>query len=176
MICTSVQKKLDNAFYSLEETTPLESIKLKDILEISRISKTTFYTNYDNIDDFIVEQIDRLFRPFDCDQNIYKSKPGSNTCVFVYVSEQLYKNKGFVKNIYESKYKKDLYDIIDYFFEERIAHCFSQNSCKKDNLEERTIFLASGYKGMIDKYIETGDENYLLSSAKILQNTIECYD
>ncbi len=177
MICTTVHKKLKEAFLSLLEDYPIEEISVKKVIERSKVSKSTFYTNYDNMEDFITDQIDSFFRPIECDTELYKVTPGSKTCVFVAITEAFMKDPVFLRSVCDSKYKSVLMDNIDYFFEERLNYCFSSNLCSmdKETISKKKIFLAAGYKGMIENYLKTDDITYLQISADIIQETIESY-
>ncbi|MDU0939239.1 MAG: hypothetical protein E7A81_03000 [Clostridiales bacterium] len=175
MLCSRIRKKLEYALIVLVQENHIDSIKIKDLVLIAHISTSTFYGNFENLDDFIEYTIDEIFAAFQQDCSIFKRIPNSTTCVFKLMADAFDKHRLILSSAYNSRYRSIIEKNIDAIFSDRLQFCIDSEYLLNESLEKIELFLSSGYKGLISKYIDTADRSYLDSASDLLQKTIELY-
>lgn len=115
----SGKQRILDAFETLLNKNSLESITLKEIVELAGVNKTTFYYYYDSKDDILLSLIDEFTGGLDrtiaaCFRISEHKAPREYTEEILHAFcgwyQSLYEKRNYLKMVYRSKYRQLLFD------------------------------------------------------------------
>lgn len=169
------QKELINALLALMKTTPYEEISVKQILLESKLSRKTFYRNFDDKDDLLNAHIDSLLLEYRNDLIVNNNYIFTN--IMYVVSDFIIKNKEKLVILWENNLEYMLLKKLNSFI------LTTHYSLKKNNtsrIDDYIVMLNNGAVwNVMNEWMKSGMQDpideILASLSDYLMN-IEKYD
>ncbi len=144
-------QKIKNALLELLKTNEIEDITVTMICQEAKINRSTFYANFDNIQDAT-----RFFANYvqDTVKKLYKNDEDKKAHGLLNVSKlinYIYENP----KIYETFFKLG-YDKLCYVTEEDLENEFAIKLCDGKFIEYHALFFTAGFNAVIKKWMDTG--------------------
>lgn len=138
------KEKLQNALMTLMEEKPFSEISVSELCKYANVSRQTFYSNYQAIEDVFLEKLDELMNHF------YEIKPadaGIET-TFYYLSIVFLDNRDFLQKLYRANL--DAY--ILHKFEETLKNISRKYQLLED-VDWVNTFLAGGMYNILRHWL-----------------------
>jgi AcrR family transcriptional regulator len=163
--------KMKTAFLSLLSTQGA-SVRITSILEIAEISKSTFYTYYENIDQLAIDIINDYLRELDTTLENHYKKAGERPDDFISISQWVIKHQSILLKFSHSKYRKHLRESVRSYIASRIVYQQKLLSGNLDYDKAQGDFLAHGYIGSVFEGLTQQNDEKILQSGVLLSEMV----
>lgn len=160
--------KLKAAFLSLLSAKGEEPVRIIDVLHRAGVSKTTFYTYYENIDQLACDMIDGCLNDLESYVERGHKKTTHQVEDYDLISRWIVEEQDVLTVFCETKYKDYLEKSLYQYLAKLIGYHQKVLSGNLDYSEEQGGFFAYAYVGSVFDGLERGNTGQILKSGKML--------
>lgn len=166
-------EKIIRAFLSLLDQKKLEEIKILDITSVADVSKTTFYSNFENLDSLLESVVESLLCELDNQLQKKEEQGDSSEGFYRLISNYMLEHQRFFQMICQSRYRSDCFSMIHSYMLGIISHHFRFLNHHPKNFPTQISFFAHGYVSYLLEGLEKGEIQQVRDAGVFLQHAVE---
>lgn len=154
------RKEIVQAFLSLLERRPLEEITIKQIMDMTGLSRQTFYQIFDDKEEILEYYLDTLFEEFITHTQRQEVKNLCDAAKLFFAFFQEYKQI-FGLIIQNGKSCVMQRKCREYLQKNQYIHYHLQGVRTQQEMEYATTFIISGMVAMLEQWVRTADSEQI---------------
>jgi AcrR family transcriptional regulator len=158
---------LRDALLALAEQRDLAAITVQEVVDRANVGRATFYLHYRNLDELTAEVFDLLFAELttaseSLETAIRAGDPVRERLSDVNLYELLDQRRALYRRLFQSRAGADLAARLEAFHEQLFTRIWNEQHCRvapgSPSMEFRARFVASATRGVINLWLEQGDD------------------